>query len=280
MKMQEGQASFLVTLTNENLSSRGLNGYISGAGIVSDVCKCLDLWTWEDVQEANLDYLDEHTRAIVRAFDWTKALRDEWNASADMNAGKHIHESEYLAGDYYEINTPEAFARECEARKAAATEYIEDNGFWEDCAEENVPAALIKQLRDEAAWAEKCLHAEWLKGDRSSPGCLDMISERITGTRGRVSVDEGKNELNILFTEDQAREFMSYDLGEDEPVTSPELEKCVIAWLLSKYDAELKKREERALERKQRAAEADAEKERKLEAKKAEARERKKKATQ
>lgn len=228
----------------------------------------------------NTEYTTSHANAIIHSFDWAKALRDEWNADADRNAEECVRQSEYLAGDYYEINAPDEFARECETKKATAMEYLFAWGYWDNSAEEKAPADLVKQLRDDDEWTTKCLHAEWLKGDRSSPGCLDIISERLTGTRDRVSVDEEKNEMTILFTEDQAREFMSYDLGEDEPVTSPELEKCVIAWLLSKYDAELKKREARALERMRRVAEADAEKTRKLEAKKAEARERKKKATQ
>jgi len=272
------QASFCVKLTEENLSSRAERGYINGTGsIIDDVAYALNLWTWGEVEENNLDYFISETRRILNAYDWETYTRDRMNADSEANADPTIAQSEYLAGDWYEINDPRAFREKVRAWKNKISESILEVCPFNRDAE--APQNLLDTLESEIDRSYDYLRDEWLRGDRSNDGVLNKMSKHFTGTTGAIGTRQRDNELVdtlfLEFTEEQARNFMGYEIAEDAPVTEEVLTAYVISHLLSKVAKRRAEANARAQSNKQRAEERQRIEAEKLEAKKTAARARK-----
>jgi len=241
---KEQEKSFCVTLNDKSLDHRENT-------ILDAMCYALGFSTLEDVRDNNIDYLADVARESFKSFDWDAYMRNKLNDS-EYNADPRIKDSPYLAGDWYEINEPETFERFVDAvRTESERELWDVCPFNEDAA--GVPKPLLDRMMDDRDWHEKNMYSEWLHGDRSNDGVLDTISKKLTGERGNVGIREHDNfldEVLITFTEEQARDFIGYNLDEREPVTLELLTKDVEGYIYNKYNEEGERRKARYEKRK------------------------------
>lgn len=230
--MQEPKKPFFVLLNESTLSSKGENGYITGTDIVSDVAYCLNLWTRENVEENNEDCMTSTIQQVVNDFDWAGHVRDIMNADKVQNALPFIKKSEYLAGDYMQINAPSIFAHAVyDERKRVEKELSECYPYDEGA---NAPINLMASLAEARDYVEKETYENWLYGDRSTYGVIADISKKFTDSHYSATYEEKADALIIEFTEEEARDFMSYSQDEAEPVNSEKLQEIAVSWLLEK----------------------------------------------
>lgn len=280
------KASFVVVLDEATFSAKAEHGYITGTDIVSDVAYALDMWTWEDCELNNDQYLGEAVRQAIKDFDWTRWLRDElndsWQFTREMlavagagddadNVCASIEASEYLAGDYLELEEPTMFADIVKDRKVCAEDSLSE--VWPYNEEAGAPAELLKELARIRDRLYDDLRHEWLHGDRSNDGVLAMIGKHFDA---EVDYNQKDDSLALTFTEESGRDLLGYALADDETLTSTVLTEGVIGHLLRRVAT---RRQEIARKSAERATEATRRQEREaaeLEAKKAAAKKRKK----
>lgn len=275
--MQNDEKRFSVVLSEETFSRKGPRGYITGTDIVSDVCYALNFGTWEEIEEMNLDYMSESVRAEIDGYDWETHTRDLLNADTKENEAPEIAASDYLAGDWYEINKPEEFRRMVAREKDRATDNLTDCFPYNPDAA-NAPEDLKKALERSVDWLYDSLRHDWLHGDRSNDGVLDRISRYFTGERGNVDYTQEADTLAIMFTEDAARDFLSYDVSDDEEIAPEAINDAVMRCLLQKVEDRRKEAERRKAERQEATARHKEKERQEAEKRREEARERKRKA--
>lgn len=242
--LTERKNVFCVTLTENILGTKHNT-------VLDAIAWSLGLWTLEDCRDNNIDYLADVARESFKSFDWDAYMRNKLNDS-EYNADPRIKDSPYLAGDWYEINEPETFERFVDAvRTESERELWDVCPFNEDAA--GVPKPLLDRMMDDRDWHEKNMYSEWLHGDRSNDGVLDTISKKLTGERGNVGIREHDNfldEVLITFTEEQARDFIGYNLDERDQVTLELLTEEVEGYMHKKYNEEGERRKARYEKRK------------------------------
>lgn len=272
--------TFRVVLSESTLGAKAPHGYITGTDIVSDVCYALNFGTWEEIEEMNLDYMSSVIRAEIDGYDWETHTRDLLNADAKENEAPEIVASEYLAGDWYEINKPEEFRRMVAREKDRATDNLTNcfpyNPDAADAAD--APEDLKKALERSVDWLYDSMRHDWLHGDRSNDGVLDRISRYFTGERGNVDYMQEANTLAIMFTEDAARDFLGYDVSDDEEIAPEALGDAVVRCLLRKVEERQKEAERRRAERQEATTRHKEREQQEAEKRREEARERKHKA--
>ncbi len=207
---------------------------ITGEGLISDVAYSLGFWSASELFENGIDYQAECARQSFKDFDWETWTRDKLNANPAPSWDST--KSDYLFGDELEINTPKTFAFTVEGEKEeAARELFDVCPFNEEAR--TVPPELMRELIKGRDWNEESMRHEWLYGDRSSVGVLGELSKKLTGYHGNVGTRDKNGETDkifIYFTEDQAREFIGYEIEETEPVTLEQLTEQVMAYLRNK----------------------------------------------
>lgn len=277
-------------LSESTLSSKAEHGYITGTDIVSDVCCALGLWTWEDMESNNLDYLGESVDRLIKNYDWKTYTRNLLNAGVSVERWRELAPttngldmqaragaSEYLLGDFLEIEEQNIFSCIVANVKNSATNALTDcYPYNPDAA--NAPQDLKDAIRRDVDWTYDNMRDKWLHGDRSSYGALGEISKHFTGAYHDCDHNKKDDILGIVFTEDEARDFLGYDIEDGEEVRQEGLQEAVTAHLLRKVADRRKeqgrKRGER-IEAQERNQKAEEERQEKL---REEARERKRKA--
>lgn len=246
----------------------GEKGTVYGCGHALDtMLYAYGLQTEEDLFEWSADVEHEAIDDVLRNYDFEAYTLERLNALPTM-----AHESEYLHGDYLRFERPESFKEAVKEDRGRIEDAVRDQiGDWSG---EQIPRDLAKELTRTLTSYQEQVHHEWLYGDRSSAGILTQLAQAMFGRFSRADIDwDTKTDtVYIEAGEDEWREWLGYDLGEDETLPSADkLAESVKKVALHKAEkvsterrqraearqgeyAERKRREEEALEREKEAA--------------------------
>lgn len=215
--------------------SFGERGTIYGCGHALDTFLfAFGLTTEEETWEWRNNAQHEARKYVLDQYDWEAYTRDRFNEDATANAQKEIKASEYLAGDWFEINRPEHFA-EVVSVERERVEAIADDNYGNEQAE-GCPSDLLAELNRAEYNISKDCEKEWLNNDYHEEGILDQLSRKLTGERGNVEWLSVTDVIVIRFYEDSARDFMGYEIGEDDPIVPQDVEKEVKRYVLAKCE--------------------------------------------
>lgn len=222
--MQTSNGSFIVPVFF------GERGTVYGCGHSLDTLLfAYDLATEEQAYEWIDDSCREAVTQAIDAFDWSAAFVDHLNMadSLPMEIGDEWKQSEYLAGDWLNFEAPELFGKLLTKWRDTTEELVrEQTGETKVIG---VPDALMIEINRAHDWTQRYCTDEWLHGDRSNEGVLNMLSRKLTGARGNVTWgDDGI--VYITMTPDAVRDLMSYDLGDDESIPSVD---AIAEWIKS-----------------------------------------------
>lgn len=187
-------------------------------------------------EESGFEYQDdrrnEARKYVLDNFDWAELVRDQMNENAKLNALTEIAASDYLAGDWYELNSGSQFHAFIDTERERIETLLDERRGDEFI--ETVPVALSQALVKADEEASECSLHEWLHGDhRDWAGALDELSRKLTGERGNVDWDTETDTVLVTFTEDTARDFMGYEIGEDDPIIPSAVEKELKRYILA-----------------------------------------------
>lgn len=162
-------------------------------------------------------------------------------------SAEEIANSEYLPGDWLQINRPEAFRLLVREDHRRILDAVRDHmGDW---ASAPIPEDLRKELERAQESAQEDATHEWLHGDRSSDGVLRQLGEALFGrhTSAEVEWDQKTDTVTIDASSEEWREWLGYDLGENEPLPSAEkIAEHVKAYTLKKAEDVKQKRARQA----------------------------------
>jgi len=264
--MKNDTSHFVVRLTDDNFGSKTKRKYITGTcDAVSDVAFALGYSTLEDCLDYNLEYIRHAVEHIIDSYDWESYVRKQLDNEPECIALAQ-GQDEFLPGDYYDINHHEKFMADVKkCRETVTDELLEVYPFNEDA---DAPKELIEALRD---GVDKCYDEctdEW------STDITRAIAKYFDLPSRSVFRDEYSN-LVMDFTEEEAREWLGYNVQEDEPVTTEILTDNVVSHLLDKAEGIILVKERRSKERLEAQKERQKREDAAMEAKKQAARERK-----
>lgn len=247
--------------------------------------RCLGQWTWNECMDANIDYLDREEKMIVDEYDFDACTRDMLNEEGDTSSeyiNDFENQTDYLFGDWLMRNDSGHFDAIVQENEERIRDLIDEES-WDD-----IPPELAKAYKEAQERSGDSLREEWLKGDRSTPGLLHTIGATFTdGLRdhsGRWSdaaeYVDATDTLWLTLTEEQARDWLDYELGEDEPVTLDVLKASMLDYLQRGATKENLKRHQASLTAAERQAYQEAQRKAKQEKEDEEARQRRKNAAQ
>lgn len=165
------------------------------------------LWEWSaDAEHDAIEY-------VLREYDWEAYTLERLNALETPSPN-----NEYLYGDWMRFEQPGAFIETSKEDKKRITGYVwEELGDW---SSDHIPADLRKELTRAYNATQEDIQREWLHGDRSSEGVLRRLACALFGryTDAEVEWDQKTDTVTIHATADEWREWMGYDLGENDPL--------------------------------------------------------------
>lgn len=268
MNMRNDTSHFVVSLTEDNFSSKAKRGYITGTGhMANDVAYSLGMSTFEDIELSNDNYILEQVTRTIDAYDWDAYMRKQLDNEPECIALASTQD-EYLPGDNYDINHHDSFVADVTKCRKAATESILEVFPFNPDAE--APKDLLERIEKAVNSVHDCIHDEWLNG-------RDGVKAGIARHFGISfnSVYASWEKVTLDFTEEEAREWLGYNIQDDEPITAELLTRSVTYYLLSKVEERISLATKRSQERLKVYEECQKADKEALEAKKRAARERK-----
>lgn len=161
-------------------------------GSMADLCA---LATGNDTSDGI--WFDEYWTpdATLKEYDYEAKLL--WSLNA--NEPKHLpnlsakrfadmEKSDLQRGAWLALHEPNRFKEEVERLKGFCAEHAIDASMFDEPS--GYPADLAEELVKSREWYQDFYYREWLHGDRSNDGILDLASKLLTGERGRVAIDE------------------------------------------------------------------------------------------
>lgn len=251
----------------------GESGTVYGCGHSLDTLfYAFKLYTEEDLFSNSFEWEYEVVNDVLREYDFEAYTLERLNALPTM-----AHESEYLHGDYLRFERPESFKEAVKEDKERIMDAVHDQiGDWSG---EEIPRDLAKELTRTLTSYQEQVHHEWLHGGRSTPGALAQLAQAVFGRFSRADIDWDTKTDTVYIDagEDEWREWLGYDLGEEEALPSADkLAERVKAFVIRKAEAiraekkrkaearqgELEDRKRREAERLEREKEAARERKR------------------
>lgn len=156
---------------------------------------------------------------------------------------KKMFASDLLAGAWLALNEPEIFEQNVEELRQFCAEHEHEASM--DCAPEGYPEDLANRLSNSLQSYMEDGYSEYLHGDRSNDGLLDLASKLLTGERGNVDV---KNDT-LYVSYDPETIPQEYETEIDQYEKKPSIKTLIVERLLLNSQHNQRKEEQRQAER-------------------------------